>query len=232
MHRPSVPAPRISATTSAAAVVVAALIAAVGVPATAVAAAPPPPPVAALTSIATVATAPSHAGALTDAELDGLVALLESLPSDLQIADPRTTPDYEQRLGHALDRVAEEQHLTPASRQATVRTALLSDTARTEGTASIGTSTSRPTTSLAVDWWTCAAAIAGVIAQYAIPVFKVVRWIREAQEIWGTAYGVYVAIRDGVFAVQMGEEAAQLLGALLGMDGVTRACFNSSSLAA
>jgi hypothetical protein len=239
MHR--APAPRILATTATAAVATAAMIAAVGVPAAGVPAASPkgiivvstsaPASPASTASTGDATVAGDASGTITDADLDGLIALLESLPADLQSADPRTTPDYEQRLARALDRAAEEQRLGPTARQVTARTTLLLGAAR-PATALTPASPLAPGARLAVDWIACGAAVAGVIAQYGIPVFRVVGWIREARATWETAYGIYVAIRDGVFAVQIGEQAAQLIGAILGINGVATACFGPASTVA
>jgi hypothetical protein len=242
MHR--APAPRILATTATAAVATAALVASVGVPAVGIPATAPAPRITSLPAAATgpasgssaaavdaTAAVDAHSNTITDADLDGLIALLESLPADLQSADPRTTPDYEQRLARALDRAAEEQRLGPTARQVTARTTLLLGAAR-PATALTPALPLAPGARLAVDWIACGAAVAGVIAQYGIPVFRVVGWIREARATWETAYGIYVAIRDGVFAVQIGEQAAQLIGAILGINGVATACFGPASTVA
>jgi hypothetical protein len=237
MHR--APAPRILATTATAAVATAAMIAAVGVPAAGVPAASPkgiivvstsaPASPASTASTGDATVAGDASGTITDADLDGLIALLESLPADLQSADSRTTPDYEQRLARALDRAAEEQRLSPAAHQATARTALLLGAAR-QAAALTPASSLAPGAQLAVDWIACGAAVAGFIAQYGIPVLKVVGWIREARALFGSAYDIYVAIRYGRAGAEMGEEAAQMLQALLGIDGVVSACFGAAAV--
>ncbi|MBD5383145.1 MAG: hypothetical protein HDR73_15195 [Clavibacter sp.] len=179
-------------------------------------------------SVARMAPATSLAAtpAMTDADLDGLVAVLDALPEDIKSADPRTTPDYERRLSRAMEATTSARQSTRADASVLLGLAprhLLGEAGR------IGAPTQ---VELATDWIACGAAVAGVIAQYGIPVVKVLGWIREAREIWQTAYGIYVAIRDGVFAVQMGEEAAQLLGAILGVDGVASAYFSSAAVTA
>jgi hypothetical protein len=238
MHR--FPAPRILITTATAAVATAAMIAALGVPAAGVPAAgvPAASPTGriAVSTSAPASTVDARAavdasGTLTDADLDGLIALLDSLPADLQTADPRTTPDYAQRLARALDRAAEEQHLSPAARQAAARTTLLLGAAR-PAAALTPASPLAPGAQLAVDWWACTAAVAGAIVQYAVPVAKVVGWLREARALWGGVLGVLHAIRRGVAAIQIGEEGAQVLFNLLGVGGVVANCFGARAVAA
>jgi hypothetical protein len=242
MHR--APAPRILATTATAAVATAALVASVGVPAVGIPATAPAPRITSLPAAATgpasgssaaavdaTAAVDAHSNTITDADLDGLIALLESLPADLQSADPRTTPDYEQRLARALDRAAEEQRLGPTARQVTARTTLLLGAAR-PATALTPASPLAPGARLAVDWWACTAAVAGAIVQYAVPVAKVVGWLREARALWGGVLGVLHAIRRGVAAIQIGEEGAQVLFNLLGVGGVVANCFGARAVAA
>jgi hypothetical protein len=239
MHR--APAPRILATTATAAVATAALVASVGVPAVGIPATAPAPRITSLPAAApgpasgssaaavdATAAVDAHSNTITDADLDGLIALLESLPADLQSADPRTTPDYEQRLARALDRAAEEQRLGPATASATAHTALLLRTARPT-TALSPASSPAPTAQLAVNWIVCGAAIAGFIAQYGLPVFKVVGWLRELRAIFGTVRGIVDALNRGTIPSDIPGEAVELLSSLLGVDHVVSACFGTAA---
>jgi len=166
---------------------------------------------------------------ITDADLDGLVALLDALPDDVKSADPRTTPDYERRLSRAIDRVTASSE-TGNTNRSTAADDVLSLIGTDRGALAADFGSSAPTARLAIDWFGCAASIAGVIAQYGLPVFKVVSFIREARALFGSAYDIYLAIRYGRAAAEMGEEATQIIEALLGIDGVVSACFGAAAM--
>ncbi|KXU21609.1 hypothetical protein [Clavibacter nebraskensis] len=177
------------------------------------------------TPAATLASIP----AMTDADLDGLVAVLDALPDDMKSADPRTTPDYERRLSRAIDRVTASSDTGNTTRSSAAEVGLpMIGTGR--GALAADLRSPAPTAQLAVDWIGCAASIAGVIAQYGLPVFKVVSFIREARALFGSAYDIYLAIRYGRAAAEMGEEATQIIEALLGVDGVVSACFGVAAM--
>jgi hypothetical protein len=177
----------------------------------------------------TPAAALASAPAMTDADLDGLVAVLDALPDDLKTADPRTTPDYGHRLSQAIDKVTASSGDGSSKRPSTADEVL---SLRTAGPATDAADprSSAPTVRLAIDWVGCAASIAGVIAQYGLPVFKVVSFIREARALFGSAYDIWLAIRYGRAAAEMGEEATQIIEALLGIDGVVSACFGAAAM--
>lgn len=177
----------------------------------------------------TPATALASAPAVSDAELDGLVAVLDALPDDVKSADPRTTPDYERRLSRAIDRVTASSDTGDTTRSSAADD-VLSSIGTGRGALAADLRSSAPTTRLAIDWIGCAASIAGVIAQYGLPVFKVVSFIREARALFGSAYDIYLAIRYGRAAAEMGEEATQIIEALLGVDGVVSACFGTAAM--
>ena len=54
--------------------------------------------------------------------------------------------------------------------------------------------------------------------------------IREARALFGSAYDIHLAIRYGRAAAEMGEEATQIIEALLGVDGVVSACFGAAAM--
>jgi hypothetical protein len=186
---------------------------------------------ASVDSVARTAPAISRAStpAMTDADLDGLVAVLDALPDDIKSADPRTTPDYGHRLSQAIDKVTASSGGVRPSRPSTADEVLYLSTAR-PATNAPDPRSSAPTVRLAIDWVGCAASIAGVIAQYGLPVFKVVSFIREARALFGSAYDIWLAIRYGRAAAEMGEEATQIIEALLGIDGVVSACFGAAAM--
>lgn len=74
--------------------------------------------------------------------------------------------------------------------------------------------------------WACVASLAGFVASTAIPVFKIISWIRRARAIWGGVRGIITAIRSGAAAREIGGEAATVLGEILGIGGVAENCFN------
>ncbi|AWG00521.1 hypothetical protein DZF92_05795 [Clavibacter michiganensis subsp. insidiosus] len=179
----------------------------------------------------TPATLLASAPAMSDADLDGLVAVLDALPDDIKSADPRTTPDYGHRLSQAIDRVTASSSVGTSTRSVTPDDALsLIGTGRAVHATDLRGSA--PTARLAIDWIACGAAVAGVIAQYGLPVFKVVGWIREAREIYGSVRGIIEALSTGALAQEIPGEAAELITTLLGFDGVVAACFSPTSLEA
>ncbi|WP_258070439.1 hypothetical protein [Clavibacter michiganensis] len=177
----------------------------------------------------TPATLLASAPAMSDADLDGLVAVLDALPDDVESADPRTTPDCERRLSRAIDRVTASSDTGDATRSSAADDALyLIGTGR--GALATDLRGSAPTARLTIDWIGCAASIAGVIAQYGLPVFTVVSFIWEARALFGSAYDIHLAIRYGRAAAERGEEATQIIEALLGVDGVVSACFGAAAM--
>ncbi|QRO87248.1 hypothetical protein [Kytococcus sedentarius] len=132
-----------------------------------------------------------------DMELDDLIADLERLPAWLKRADPKETPHYEQRLNRALNgrRVIDGPSLTSRN------------IARPAG------------------GWRCSLEVAKVIAEYGVPIFKVLAWIRKARQIWGGFTGIWRAIRSGAAAAQIGPEAAAVLEGILGYVGIKDHCF-------
>lgn len=71
----------------------------------------------------------------------------------------------------------------------------------------------------------CVAQIAVVVVTYGVPATRVLKWLKEAKEIWGGVRGILVAIDSGVAATEIGGEAATLLQAILGVKDVKEACF-------
>lgn len=155
-------------------------------------------PTTTASTIATSVGTQADAHEISDAEFDALIKALESLPEDLKTADPSTTPNYEQRLNKAL-----------------------SDLEVDSNAAALPFLVAKP----AVNYLSCAYQIVSTVVQYGIPVAKVISWIKEAKAIFGSVKAIWAAIRGGSFTAQMGPEAAEIIKALLGLDGVIAACF-------
>lgn len=88
-------------------------------------------------------------------------------------------------------------------------------------------STTMRITPMGTNWPQCIFQIGLLVAQYGIPVAKVVGWLKEAKAVWGGVSGIWKAIRSGWVAARFGSQAGNILSAILGTDGVIRACFNS-----
>ncbi|XXM92587.1 hypothetical protein ACAD32_02411 [Clavibacter nebraskensis] len=162
-------------------------------------------------------------GGTSDDRLGQMLALLESLPEDLKQADPKTTPGYADRLAAEINarRGGAIGGATTTAGYPAVSTALFTGTS-----ASPRTSPTDPQIELAVNWVACATDIVGLIVQYGIPVGKVIGWIKDARAIYGSVRAIAAAIRRGDFGVTVGEDAAQELEGLLGIDGVIADCFS------
>lgn len=132
-----------------------------------------------------------------ESQFEEILTRLENLPDDLKNADPRTTPNFEERLNEALGGITVVQGLQPP------------------GSLSVQT-----------NWGACAVALASAIVTYGIPVAKVIKWIKEARAIWGGVSGIYWAIRSGAAAAQIGTEAVKVLEGILGIGGIRTACFS------
>jgi len=167
-------------------------------------------PASAMTSIAPATQVEAHfaspaslasqanGSSMTNEEFDALVKTLEALPEDLKNADPLTTPDYNKKLSQALSDVSREQKL--------------------EGLA-LGVALP------AVNYLACGYEAVLLVAQYGIPIGKIIGWFREAKAIFKSVSGIWSAIRSGQFLAQMGPEAAELVKAALGLNGIVAACF-------
>jgi hypothetical protein len=158
-----------------------------------------------------------------DDQLAQMLALLESLPEDLKQADPKTTPGYADRLAAEINarRDGAIGGATAITGYPAVSPALL-----TGISASPRASATDPQIELVVNWVACATDIVGLIVQYGIPVGKVIGWIKDARAIYGSVRAIAAAIRRGDFGVTVGEDAAQVLEGLLGIDGVIADCFS------
>lgn len=166
-----------------------------------------------------------------DEHLDAILEKLLQVPDYLQRADPKTYPNFKAELDKYLDGItvlnprdygyyAEKANSTPDH---TTSKSGKSDRAVAKmDTLERSTSKAEP----AFDLWGCIAAIAGLVAEYGLPVMKVIKWIRRAKEIWGGVSGIWTAIRSGVAATEIGEDGAKVLEAILGIEGVTSACFS------
>ena len=166
-----------------------------------------------------------------DEHLDAILEKLLQVPDYLQRADPKTYPNFKAELDKYLDGItvlnprdygyyAEKANSTPDH---TTSKSGKSDRAVAKmDTLERSTSKAEP----AFDLWGSIAAIAGLVAEYGLPVMKVIKWIRRAKEIWGGVSGIWTAIRSGVAATEIGEDGAKVLEAILGIEGVTSACFS------
>lgn len=135
---------------------------------------------------------------MSDAELNRIISALDALPEHLKSANPSTTPNLEYELSKALNgmKVGFSRQIYPG-------------TISTQGT-----------------WWQCTAEVASIIVQYGLPVGKVLKWLKDAREIWGGVSGIWRAIRSGAAFSEIGEDGVQILEMLLGFEGVASACFS------
>ena len=138
---------------------------------------------------------------MSDEEFDELIRVLDQLPTELKNADPKTTPNYEARISAAVDAVRAGR--TPSSSLPSLPAETVS----------------------LMSWWSCGLAIASFVGQYGIPFGKIIGWLKKAKKIYGTVKGILWAIKHGVAAAQIGNEAAKMLEALLGFDSIKSACF-------
>ncbi|MEJ4098680.1 hypothetical protein [Corynebacterium bovis] len=74
------------------------------------------------------------------------------------------------------------------------------------------------------NWATCAAAIGLFIAQYDVPIAKVISWLKKAKALYGSIRGILEAIRRHEATAAIGEDAAHVLEGLLGTPEVANAC--------
>lgn len=142
--------------------------------------------------------APPVNAADPDAQLDNILTSLEALPEDLKNADPGTTTDYSTRLHKELDGL----------KVVDTGQSIQKDVAIQYGFG-----------------WQCFAEVAGVIVTYGLPVAKVIKWLRDARALYGGVEGIWWAIRTGMAAGEIGEEAVAVLEGLLGVGGVINTCF-------
>lgn len=73
-------------------------------------------------------------------------------------------------------------------------------------------------------FWFCAIALARFVAEYAIPIAKVVRVLREAIRLFRTFRGVLEAWNDGTLLKMMGEDAADVVKAVFGAGDFLNDC--------
>ena len=134
-----------------------------------------------------------------DAQLDDILARLEQLPEHLKNADPRTYPNYLQEL---------EAHLAGVTVIAPIATQQ-------------GPRTASPQFST----WGCISSLAGIVASTGFPALKIIGWIKKARALYGGIKGIIYAIRIGQAAIEIGAEAAAVLGQITGVSSVVKNCF-------
>ena len=136
---------------------------------------------------------------MTDADLDALIRAFESVPADLQYANPRTTSNYEARLNAAL------HGLTFKSLMRRNRV-------------SIGHYAPM------VNWGGCALAIASFVFQYSVPIAKALGWLKRAKQIYRTVSAIWKA--RGELEAHLGPDGAKFLEMILGIEPITRNCLS------
>lgn len=145
----------------------------------------------------------------------GILMPVVSTSANLSLTSPALSDAELDRLIQALDRVPE--NLRNANPRTTPNyEAQLSRALNGMSVRGIATRAS---------WWQCGAEVASVIAQYGLPVGKIVKWLKEARKIWGGVSGIWRAIKSGAAFAEIGEEGVQALEMILGFDGVISACF-------
>ncbi|MEN6639785.1 MULTISPECIES: hypothetical protein [Gardnerella] len=138
---------------------------------------------------------------MTDADLDALIRAFESVPADLQYANPRTTSNYETRLNAAL------HGLTFKSLMRRNRV-------------SIGHYAPM------VNWVGCALAIASFVFQYGVPIAKALGWLKRAKQIYRTVSAIWKAFKRGELLAHLGSDGAKFLESILGIEPITRNCLS------
>lgn len=136
---------------------------------------------------------------MTDADLDALIRAFESVPADLQYANPRTTSNYEARLNAAL------HGLTFKSLMRRNRV-------------SIGHYAPM------VNWVGCALAIASFVFQYSVPIAKALGWLKRAKQIYRTVSAIWKA--RGELEAHLDPDGAKFLEMILGIEPITRNCLS------
>lgn len=136
---------------------------------------------------------------MTDADLDALIRAFESVPADLQYANPRTTSNYEARLNAAL------HGLTFKSLMRRNRV-------------SIGHYAPM------VNWVGCALAIASFVFQYSVPIAKALGWLKRAKQIYRTVSAIWK--ERGELEAHLGPDGAKFLEMILGIEPITRNCLS------
>ena len=170
-----------------------------------------------------------------DEHLDAILEKLLQVPDYLQRADPKTYPNFEAELDKYLDGITVLNPRDYGYDTEKVNSTLDHTTSKSDkpdravaklDTLDGSTSKAEP----AFDLWGCIAAVAALVAEYGLPVMKVIGWIRKGKELYGSVAGLARAIKSGqIFkdpVEDIGEDGAKLLEALLGLDGVKTACFS------
>ena len=131
---------------------------------------------------------------------ESLYYALDKLPEELKEADPATYPGYVQKLDQELSKI--------------------DPSLGAQGPGSSSVSGAMPS----ITWVSCGAAVAGAVAQYGIPVAKVIGWLKDAVKIYKSLKTVWELIRKGAPLTELGGEATDALAGILGIPGVIEAC--------
>lgn len=138
----------------------------------------------------------AEAEAQIEAQLEDILSALENLPADLQEGSPESTPDYQERLRQELD------GLTTVDPELTAQ--VLGFTPQTG--------------------WLCAAELAAFVVTTGVPVFRMIRILNQARVAAGGWNGLLVALRTGQLVGLVGEDSAEILEQILGVNSVIDAC--------
>ena len=166
-----------------------------------------------------------------DEHLDAILEKLLQVPDYLQRADPKTYPNFEAELDKYLDGITVLNPRDYGYDTEKVNSTLDHTTSKSDkpdravaklDTLDGSTSKAEPV----FDLWACIAAVAGVVGQYGLPVMKVIGWVRKAKELYSDVSGILSAIKRGEAVAEVGEDGAKVLEAILGIEGVTSACFS------
>lgn len=141
----------------------------------------------------------SSTATMTDADLDALIRAFESVPADLQYANPRTTSNYEARLNEALHGLTFKSLMR-------------------RNKVSIGHYAPM------VNWVGCALAIASFVFQYGVPIAKALGWLKRAKQIYRTVSAIWKA--RGELKAHLGPDGAKFLEMILGIEPITRNCLS------
>lgn len=144
-------------------------------------------------------TAPGAALTAEDEQFLKIISELDALPEDLKRQTPTQGGNYEAQL-----------------------------TAQLDGLKSVNSVSTSDSAVPAFNWAACVWEVAKVIVQYGIPVVKVVGWLKQLWRMYRSVTAIIDALKDGRAFVEnpeITEEGAKIIEMLLGLEGVTNACF-------
>ncbi|WP_058235133.1 hypothetical protein [Devriesea agamarum] len=134
-------------------------------------------------------------------QLETIVGRLDALPADLKKADPKSYPNYEEKLRAHL---GDLKVVTPPQPRLF--------------------STPLGNTVMVTNPVKCAFSVVSVVVKFGISVIKIIQWIVQAFKKYGGIKGVWEALRSGKLSIDFGKEAEKVLNEIMGIQQVVEAC--------